>query len=88
MVVALLGTEMTMSFAISVRSNSVRNLPFEAEALLRTPSPMVQTSSELPFQSRYFLRSGIEPKWQDKFLDQDSFLSPCPRLEKVEGEES
>jgi hypothetical protein len=83
-----LGTEMTLSFTMSVRSNSVCNLPFDAKALLRTPSPTVQTAAELAFQSRYFLRSGIEPKWRDRFLDHDLFLNPCQRLEKVEGEDN
>jgi hypothetical protein len=75
---------MVMFFIISVRNSSVRNLPFDAEALLRKPSSTVQTVTELAFQSRYFLRNGIEPKWQDKFLNQDLFLDPCQRLDKVE----
>jgi hypothetical protein len=84
----LLGTEMAMSFTISLRSNTIRNLPFDAKALLRTPSPTVQTTAELAFLPRYFLGSGIEPKWQDKFLDQALFLNLGRPLEKLEGEDN
>jgi hypothetical protein len=44
----------------------VWNLPFDAKALLRTPSPTMQNAAALAVQSKYFLRIGIKSKWQDK----------------------
>jgi hypothetical protein len=66
MAILLLGAEMTMSFTISVGSNSIHNLPFDAEALLRTPDPMVQTAAAHTQMGRWFLSIRVSPAYSSQ----------------------